>query len=71
VTTDERARLKALEREVRELRYLRPPDVLLRAVAVGDDRCQSRTIRRGDEKSEVPSHRESGALDTQMSKTCH
>ena len=38
--------------------HLRPPDVLLRAVAVGDDRCQSRTIRRRDKKPKVPSHRE-------------
>jgi len=51
--------------------YLRPPDVLLRAVAVGDDRCQSRTIRRGDEKSKIPSHRGSVAIGTQMSKTIH
>jgi hypothetical protein len=37
--------------------HLRPPDMLLRTVTVGDDRCQTRTIRRGDEKAKVPSHR--------------
>jgi hypothetical protein len=31
--------------------------MLLPAVPIGDDRCQSRTIRRRDEKSKVPSHR--------------
>ena len=51
--------------------HLCPPDMLLRAVTGCDDRCQSRTIRRGDEKAEVPSHRESVAKWTQMSKTYH
>jgi hypothetical protein len=35
----------------------RPLRMLLPAVAVGDDRCQSRTIGRRDEKSKIPSHR--------------
>jgi hypothetical protein len=35
---------------------LRPLRMLLPAVPVGDNRCQSRTIRRRDEKSKVSSH---------------
>ena len=36
--------------------HLRPPDMLLLAITVGDDRCQSLTIRRTYKKTEVPSH---------------
>jgi hypothetical protein len=55
--------------------HLRPPHVLLRAVPVGDDRCQTRTIRRTHEKTEVPSHSHSLApaepKGNLMSETIH
>ena len=54
-----------------EQHNLGTPGVLLRAVTVGDDRCQSRTIRRRHKKSEVSSHSQMIALRTRMSKTYH
>ena len=39
-----------------EQHHLSPPHVLLRAIAIGDDRCQPRTIRRSHEQAKMPSH---------------
>jgi hypothetical protein len=36
--------------------HLRPPHVLLRAIPIGHDRCQPRTIRRSHEQAKIPSH---------------
>ena len=36
--------------------HFSPPDMLLRAVSISDDRCQTRAIRHSHEQAKIPSH---------------